>query len=133
MADTVFLREYETIYILNPELTDEAVTKLNGRVKDVLERGEARTMRHETWGKKKLSYEVKKQQKGIFVYLQFLAGNALVAELERNFRMWDDVIKYQTVKLQDEVDADARMKELPPPGSEAKPAEAQAEPESGDN
>lgn len=123
MSEPVFLREYETIYILNPEMTDEAVAKLNGRVKGVLERFEARTLRHEVWGKKKLSYEVKKQQKGIFVYLQVLAGNTLIAELERNFRMWDDVIKYQTVKLQDEVDADARMKEIPAP-SEEKPAPA---------
>lgn len=114
MQEPVFLREYETIYILRPELTDEGIEKLNGRVKEVLDRGEARLLRHEVWGKKKLAYEVKKNQKGVFVFVQYLAGNAMVAELERNLRMWDDVIKYQTVKLADEVDAEARMQQIPP-------------------
>jgi small subunit ribosomal protein S6 len=118
MAETVYLREYETIYILRPEATDDAVEKLNGRVKGLLDQATARILRHEIWGKKKLAYEVKKSQKGIFIYLQFLSGHSLVAELERNFRMWDDVIKFQTIKLKDEVDADARMKEIPPPGAE---------------
>ena len=118
MAETVYLREYETIYILRPEATDDGVEKLNGRVKGVLDTAAARILRHEVWGKKKLAYEVKKSQKGIFVYLHFLSGHSLVAELERNFRMWDDVIKFQTIKLKDEVDADARMKEIPPPGAE---------------
>lgn len=128
MAEAVYLREYESIYILRPEATDDAVEKLNGRVKGVLEQASARILRHEIWGKKKLAYEVKKNQKGIFIYLHFLSGNALVAELERNFRMWEDVIKFQTVKLREEVDADARMKEIPPPGAEAPKVEAPPKP-----
>jgi len=127
MAETVYLREYETIYILRPEATDDAVDKINARVKGVLDVVSARILRHEIWGKKKLAYEVKKNQKGIFIYLQFLSIHSLIAELERNFRMWDDVIKFQTIKLKDEVDADARMKELPnvsaePVKVETKPA-----------
>jgi small subunit ribosomal protein S6 len=128
MAEAVYLREYETIYILRPEATDDAVEKLNGRVKGVLDQASARVLRHEVWGKKKLAYEVKKNQKGIFIYLHFLSGNALVAELERNFRMWEDVIKFQTVKLHEEVDADARMKEIPPPGVEAPKVEPKPAP-----
>ena len=55
--------------------------------------------------------QFKKNQKGVFVFVQYLAGNAMVAELERNLRMWDDVIKYQTVLVRNDV-ADALIKVL---------------------
>ncbi len=115
MAETTYLREYETIYILRPEIGDDVVDKLNLRVREVANRGSARVLRHELWGKKKLAYEVKKNQKGIFVFMQYLADQKFVSEFERNLRMWDDVIKYQTIRLDEEVNAEVRVTELPPP------------------
>ena len=57
----------------------------------------------ETWGRRKLAYVVAKQRRGIYFYLKYLGGGAVVTELERNLRMLDTVLKFQTVLLRDDV------------------------------
>jgi small subunit ribosomal protein S6 len=58
-----------------------------------------------TWGKKKVQYEVKKQNRAIFIHMLYLGGSAIVKEIERNLRIMDDVMRIQTVKVADETDA----------------------------
>ncbi len=106
------MREYETIAILRPDLLDEGVERIKGRVAQVVERMEGRLLRFDNWGKRKLAYEVKKYPKGIFLYFLYLGNPGIVEEIERNFRMWDDVIRYMTVKLDDEADPEARPSEI---------------------
>lgn len=101
-------REYETIYILRPETSAEQVLAVNTRVRKVIEDAQGRLVRVENWGKRKLAYEIKKQNKGIYLYWRYLAGAPLVAELERNLRMLDTVIRYLTVKIDEDVDPNAR-------------------------
>jgi len=59
----------------------------------------------ENWGRRQLAYEVKKAKRGVYVYVKYVGGGAAVAEVERNLRMLDDVLKYQTVQVQADVDA----------------------------
>lgn len=98
------LREYETVYVLRPTTTTDAAKALASRIEDILAK-EAGTLRQvETWGSRLLSYPIKRHHRGIFIYLKYLGRGGLVAELERNLRLADPVIRYQTVKLRDEVD-----------------------------
>ena len=60
----------------------------------------------DNWGKRKLAYEVKKQLKGIFLYWQYLGETDLVAEVERNMRMMDPVIRYMTINTKNNVKVD---------------------------
>ena len=62
----------------------------------------------DNWGKRKLAYEIAKQLKGIYLYWQYLGTAGLVEELERNLRMLDSVIRYHTIKLDSNVDPNAR-------------------------
>ena len=101
-------REYETIFILNPESATEAVDRVAGRCQDVISRLEGKLLRAENWGKRRLAYTVRKHPKGIFVYLRYLGYEGMVHELERNLRMLDPVIKYLTVKVEEDVDPAAR-------------------------
>jgi small subunit ribosomal protein S6 len=100
-------REYETIFILRSEVTRESSESISTRLTDVVSREGGKLTRMENWGRRRLAYPVGKQKRGVYVYLKYIGRGGLVSELERNLRMLDDVVKYQTVKLREEVQRDA--------------------------
>lgn len=104
--------QYESIFIVRPSLSDEETDKVVEKVKGVLERTGASVVRQENWGKKRLAYEVRRERKGTYIYLNFTSPGGTVAELERSYRIEDAVIKYMTIKL-DEASA-------PRPATDAK-------------
>lgn len=95
------LREYEVIYILKPDVTKEVAEKVATRVSDVVARMGGVLTRIENWGRRMLAYEIAHSRRGLYVYATYRGDGALVAELERNFRMLDEVIRFQSVKLAD--------------------------------
>jgi small subunit ribosomal protein S6 len=99
------LREYETIYAVKPDLADEVVEKLKERLRGLITREGGKVIRFAIWGKKKTQYEVAKASRAIYVHVHYLGPSKIVAEVERNLRMFDDVVRYQTVKIADETDA----------------------------
>ena len=95
------VREYESIYVMRPDVAREGAERVSQRVQEVMTREGAKLSLVETWGRRSLAYKVNKHRHGIYVYLRFLAGGTTVSELERNFRLLDEVIKFQTVKIGD--------------------------------
>jgi small subunit ribosomal protein S6 len=69
-------------------------------------------LKFENWGKKKLAYEVKRERKGTFVYLNFQSKGDLISELERSYRLEDSVIKFLTVRMEQPT-APASISEVP--------------------
>lgn len=102
------LREYETIFLVKPDLTDDNVDKLKERVRGIVSREGGKVIRFTVWGKKKTLFPVEKQPRAIYVHTHFLGGARLVAEIERNLRNLDEVTRYISVKLADEVDPETR-------------------------
>jgi small subunit ribosomal protein S6 len=100
---TTSAREYETIYVLRPDAGREASESISSRVLDVISKQRGALTRVENWGYRKLAYPVKKHGRGVYVYLKYVGNGVLVAELERNLRLQDAVLKFQTVKISDEV------------------------------
>ena len=105
-------REYETIYILRPDTPNDGVGTINGRVRQIMEQMGGKVLKLDNWGKRKLAYEVKKQLKGIYLYWHYLATPGVVEEIERNLRMLDNVIRYYTVKVDENVDPNAKPTEM---------------------
>jgi len=98
-------REYETIYVLRPNVAKDSQEKINQRVGEAVVREGGKLTTVENWGRRQLAYAVKKNKRGVYVYVKYVGGGAAVAEVERNLRMLDDVLKYQTVQVQADVDA----------------------------
>jgi small subunit ribosomal protein S6 len=93
-------REYELVYILRPNVGPSEARKVSERITGIVEKGGAKLTRVDNWGKRKLAYPIEKNTRGIFVYVTFVAPTDLVAEIERNLRILDPVIRYQTVRLE---------------------------------
>jgi small subunit ribosomal protein S6 len=84
---------------LNPDLEDEQAQSAIEKAKGIITQNSGEILKVEDWGKRKLAYEVKKKTKGHYILIHFTGSPALVSELERNFRVMDAVIKFQTVRL----------------------------------
>jgi len=105
-------REYETTYILRPNTANDGVAEVNGRIRTIIEQMGGKIMKVDNWGKRRLAYEVEKERKGIYLYWLYLAKPGVVEEIERNLRMLDGVIRYLTVKVDANIDTEARPTEV---------------------
>jgi small subunit ribosomal protein S6 len=105
-------REYETIFILTPDTAQDAVATINQRVRGIVEQMGGKLLKVDNWGKRKLAYEVRKELKGIYLYWRYLASVGLVEEVERNLKMLEPVIRFYTVKIDEDVIPDARPSEV---------------------
>lgn len=101
-------REYESIFILHPDSQADVVDTIAGRCQDIINKLDGKLLRAENWGRRRLAYPVKKNAKGIYIYLKFLGYQNLVHELERNYRAIDSIIKFLSVKIDEDVNPDAR-------------------------
>ncbi len=105
-------REYETIYVLRPNTTNDQVAEVNTKVKTIIESMGGKVIKVDNWGKRRLAYEVAKERKGIYLYWLFLATPGVVEEAERNLRMLDNVIRYLSVRVDENIDLGARPSEI---------------------
>lgn len=101
---TKWAREYETIYILRPDVDNDLAERVVERARDVIARLGGTLTKLDNWGKRKLAYPIQKNSRGIFVYLKYVGFSDLVAELERNLRLVDEVVRFQTVLLDEDID-----------------------------
>ncbi|HVJ89245.1 MAG TPA: 30S ribosomal protein S6 [Labilithrix sp.] len=106
MAEAQLLKtkEYETIYILRSDVDADTADKVQGRVAEVVGRDNGKLVKVESWGRRKLAYPVGKQKKGVYVYVKYVGRGGLVQELERNLKLQDSVLKFQTVLTAEDVD-----------------------------
>jgi small subunit ribosomal protein S6 len=95
------MRKYETFFIVDPDLPDEVNSIVDEKLKSIVSSNGGEVLTYTPWGKKKLAYPVKKRTRGHYILMEFAAGPELVAELERNMRLDERVLKFITVKLQD--------------------------------
>lgn len=105
------VREYETVYVLKPDLPAEHGPKMVEKVTKAIERQSGTLLGIDEWGKKKLAYDIAKNNRGVFVQVGYCGGGKLVDEVERELRLDDGILRHFTVKLADAVDAETRKKE----------------------
>src|SRR6185369_8274695 len=82
----------------------DTAEKVQTRFAEVVDRESGKLVKVEAWGRRKLAYPVGKQKKGVYVYVKYVGKGGLVQELERNLKLQDSVLKFQTVMLQEDFD-----------------------------
>ena len=88
------MKKYETIFIQNPILDEEAVKADIEKFKGIIENGGGTVDNVDVWGKRKLAYEIKKVSEGYYTLFNFTAGPELPKELDRVFRITDGIIRH---------------------------------------
>jgi small subunit ribosomal protein S6 len=89
-------REYEVIYVLAPNSDNAEAERINAKVSEVVGSFGGKLLKIDNWGRRKLAYPIRKNTRGIFVYTKFVAKPGVVAEIERNLRIADSVLRYQS-------------------------------------
>ena len=115
------MREYEFVYVIQPDATVEREAEIHQRLDQVVADHQGRLLLRDDWGKRRLAYEIRKFQKGHYFQVNFLGQGKEVAEIERLMRIDADVLRYLSVLANEEVkDIETRVVEA------AKQAEEQA-------
>jgi small subunit ribosomal protein S6 len=104
--ETAKLAGYETTFITRAEMSDEALKTITEKLKGVVGSYSGETVISEDWGKKKLAYPIQKESRGNYSYLVYTGKGDVVHEIERNLRLQDHVLRFLTVNLEKEFDAD---------------------------
>jgi small subunit ribosomal protein S6 len=93
------LRPYEMLLIVDPRATDEEVAQLLTRLQDTLKELGAQVTRTESWGKRRLTFEIKKQREGTYAVIEMSAEPAQVKEFERQLRLNETVLRFLTTRV----------------------------------
>lgn len=105
---------YETTYILRPDVTEDGQKTFLEKLKGIIAAYGGQVVAVEDWGKRRLAYPIQKESRGYYTYILFTGNNALVAELERNMRINEQVIRFLSIKISDDYDP-TKVKRKPTP------------------
>ena len=101
------MKRYETIFITHPELSEEDHAELEKKLRSTVATWKGDVIKLEDWGTKKLGYDIHKNSRGRYFLLEYQAAADLVRELERNLRLNDRILKFQTVKVDERISSEA--------------------------
>lgn len=91
------MRKYELMYIIRPDVEQEAVQATVEKFQGVISNGGGEITKHDVMGKRRLAYEIKKFRDGVYVLVNFTAEPAVVAELDRQLKIADEIIRHLVV------------------------------------
>ncbi|MFZ0701016.1 MAG: 30S ribosomal protein S6, partial [Candidatus Acidiferrales bacterium] len=97
-------RLYDLIFICRPDTPEPEIDKLIATLQHAAEEKQAKVEKVEKWGTRRLAYRVKRLREGFFVYMMLRSSHGeLLKELERRLRVSDAVVKYLTIRLDEEI------------------------------
>ena len=117
------MRRYETIVILDPDISEDGRAPVFDRISDTISQGNGFLVLRDDWGNRKLAYEIKKKPRGFYARFDFCGTGIIVDEIERFCRIDDRVMKYLTVLIDEAADVDKIKEEAERAESEKKKAE----------
>ncbi len=94
------MMKYETVFIGRQDLGDAQVKALTEEITNYITANKGTVNKTESWGLRTLAYRVNKNKKGHYVLIEYSVAPAAIAEMERNLRLNEDVLRFMTVKLE---------------------------------
>ena len=95
------LNKYESIYIVNPNVEADGIKSLVEKFNGLIESEGGKVLETNEWGMKKLAYPIKKFTQGYYILVNFEAKAEFIDELERVYKITDNVIKFITIRKED--------------------------------
>jgi small subunit ribosomal protein S6 len=96
------MRSYEIMFIVNPNVPEEEIDKIDSQLEGIITSGGGTVEKIEKMGKRRLAYDVDKHREGYYVLFVIAANGDIIKECERRLRVMDAVIKYITVRTDEE-------------------------------
>ena len=96
-------RQYELVYIVTPDATEQEVTDLHTQIEQIVQRFGGTFDKTENWGRRKLAYEIGHHREGTYVVETITGSGELMKEIDRRLRVIDQVIRHLVVRVDDEL------------------------------
>ena len=104
---------YETMYILRPDLIEEQVEQNISKYENLIKENGAENIQIQNRGKRRLAYEINKHRDGVYIQMNYTAPGKTIAQMERAMRLSEEVIRYLTIK-QDLEESQTATEEVSP-------------------
>jgi len=104
------MRNYEIMFIVHPNTPDEEIDKINSQLAGIITSGGGQITKIDKMGRRKLAYEIDRNREGYYVLFAISGDGAIIKECERRLRVMDAVIRYITVRVDEEVRRFEKMK-----------------------
>lgn len=92
------MKRYEVIAIVKSDLSEDDISKLIERIENIIVKRNGIIAKIDKWGKRRLAYEINKQKEGFYFLFDFVGDGPIVAEIERNYKIDDRVLKFISIK-----------------------------------
>jgi len=104
------VRNYEVVFIAAPTLTSEELDAFINHAQTVIEGKNGKVVKVDNWGRKSLAYKINKFREGYYVVLSIEAEGGAIAELERRFRVTDFIIRFISVRIDEDIKRSEKIK-----------------------
>lgn len=111
------MHHYETLYVLHPELPEAQVRETGDRIRRLIEGMDGQIVDLQDWGLRDLAYPIRKQPRGIYVLVEYVARPAVVKELERTLKLADEILRFISVRAPEHRKSSARETPRPVPAA----------------
>lgn len=121
------MRNYESLYIVHPDVVGDELTAIVDKFQKVLTDQAVEIYKLDNWGTRKLAYPIKKVERGCYIQTLFTASPEVIAEFERRLRLDEKILRFLTVRLDDEFPEIVEEEVVEEAAAEATPEETAEE------
>jgi len=104
------VRQYELVYILSPDATEQEITDLHAQVESIIARYQGEMLKTENWGRRRMAFRIGKHREGTYVLEVFNGTGELTKELDRRLKVIDNVIRHLIVRVDEELRVAERVR-----------------------
>jgi small subunit ribosomal protein S6 len=104
------VRQYELVYILSPDATEQEITDLHTQVESIVARYQGEMLKTENWGRRRMAFRIGKHREGTYVLEVFKGTGELTKELDRRLKVIDNVIRHLIVRVDEELRVAERVR-----------------------
>ncbi len=116
------MRQYETVFLISPNLEEEETTKIITQISGIISKEKGKLIQEDRWGKKRLAYPIKKFEEAFYVFFHYEGDSNIPLELEKRFKQTEAILRFLTVKKETRENVRKKRKGIPAEEETAAPA-----------